>query len=124
MKLLMAALWEKIQFWKKSSSLVKYKEDIDFQFIPSDDEQITGIGILKGKYAGVLYHYGKARVIEEGEFARLFFDYTIEHTPNFTVHDLTSDEEFHTMIGDILTDILMKQSNETIRDHDIKEFDI
>jgi hypothetical protein len=124
MKLLMAALWEKIQFWKRKSSSVKYKEDIDFQFIPSDDEQITGIGILKGKYAGVLYHYGKARVIEEGEFARLFFDYTIEHTPTFSVHDLTNDQEFHTMIGDILTDILLTQSNETIRDNDIKEFDI
>jgi len=119
----MATLWEKIQFWKKSS-LVMYKEGIDYQFIPSDDEQITGIGILKGKYAGVLYHYGKARVIEEGEFARLFFDYTIEHTPTFSVHDLTTDQEFHTMIGDILTDILLTQSNETIRNDDIKEFDI
>ena len=120
----MATLWEKIQFWKKKSSLVMYKEDIDYQFIPSDDEQITGIGILKGKYAGVLYHYGKAKVIEEGEFARLYFDYTIEHTPTFSVHDLTNDQEFHTMIGDILTDILLKQSNETIRNHDPQEFDI
>jgi hypothetical protein len=119
----MAALWEKIQFWKKSSQ-VKYKEDIDFQFIPSDDKTITGIGILKGKYAGVLYHYGKAKVMEEGEFARLYFDYTIEFTPNFTVHDLTIDQEFHTMIGDILTDILLTQSNETTRNDDIKEFDI
>ena len=109
-------------FWKRKS--VSYKEGIDYHFIPSEDEQITGISILKGKYAGVLYHYGKAKVIEEGEFARLYFDYTIEHTPNFTVHDLTIDTEFHTMIGDILTDILMKQSNETIRNHDSQEFDI
>jgi hypothetical protein len=109
-------------FWKRKQ--VGYKEEVDYQFIPSDDEQITGIGILKGKYAGVLYHYGKARVVEEGEFARLYFDYTIEHTPNFTVHDLTIDQEFHTMIGDILTDILMKQSNETIINDDTKEFDI
>ena len=109
-------------FWKKKS--VKYKEEIDYQFIQSDDDQMTGIGILKGKYAGVLYRYGKARVIEEGEFARLYFDYTIEHTPTFSVHDLTIDQEFHTMIGDILTEILLTQSNETIRDHDTKEFDI
>ena len=120
----MEAFLDKIQFWKKKSTSVKYKEGIDYEFIPSDDEQITGVGILKGTYAGVLYHYGKARVVEEGEFARLFFDYTIEHTPNFTVHDLTIDEEFHTMIGDILTDILLKQSNETIRNHDTQEFDI
>jgi hypothetical protein len=37
---------------------------------------------------------------------------------------LTNDQEFHTMIGDILTDILLKQSNETIRNHDPQEFDI
>ena len=123
MKSLLAALWEKIQFWKKNSP-VKYKESVDYQFIPSDDEQITGIGILKGKYAGVLYHYGKAKVIEEGEFARLYFDYTIEHTPTFSVHDLTNDQEFHTMIGDILTDILLTQSNETIRNNHPQEFDI
>jgi hypothetical protein len=116
------AFLDKMTFWKRKQ--VGYKEEVDYQFIPSDDEQITGIGILKGKYAGVLYHYGKARVVEEGEFARLYFDYTIEHTPNFTVHDLTIDSEFHTMIGDILTDILMKQSNETIRNDDTKEFDI
>lgn len=109
-------------FWKRKQ--VGYKEGIDYEFIQSDDDQITGIGILKGEYAGVLYHYGKAKVIEEGEFARLYFDYTIEHTPNFTVHDLTIDKEFHTMIGDILTDILMKQSNETIRNHDSQEPDI
>ena len=120
----MVAFLDKIQFWKKKSMSAKYKENIDYQFIPSDDEQITGIGILKGKYAGVLYHYGKAKIMEEGEFARLYFDYTIEHTPTFSVYDLTIDQEFHTMIGDILTDILMKQSNETIRDNDIKEFDI
>ena len=101
-----------------------YKEGIDYQFLPSDDEQITGIGILKGKYAGVLYHYGKAKVIEEGEFARLYFDYTIEHSPNFTVHDLTIDQEFHTMIGDILTDILLKQSNEKIRNNNSQELNI
>ena len=103
---------------------MKPEIDIDYTIVDSDDGKKTGIGILKGKYAGVLYRYGKARVIEEGEFARLYFDYTIEHTPTFSVHDLTIDQEFHTMIGDILTEILLTQSNETIRDHDTKEFDI
>ena len=103
---------------------MKYKIDEDFQFLPSEDDKITGIGILKGKYAGVLYHYGKAKVVEEGEFARLTFDYTIIHTPNFTVHELQTDEEFHTMIGDILTLILMESDNETIRNNHLEEPDI
>ncbi len=122
MKSRIVAFLDKMTFWKRKQ--VGYKEGIDYQFIPSDDEQITAVGILKGKYAGVLYHYGKAKVIEEGEFARLYFDYTIEHSPNFTIHDLTIDQEFHTMIGDILTDILLKQSNEKIRNNNSQEFDI
>ena len=121
MKSLIAALWDKIPFMKKKP---KYQINEDFQFLPSDDDKITGIGILKGKYAGVLYHYGKARVIEEGDFARLTFDYTVIHTPTFTVHELQTDEEFHTMIGDILTEILMEQSDEKTRNNNFEELDI
>ena len=102
---------------------LKYQINKDFQFLPSDDNKITGIGILKGKYAGVLYHYGKARVIEEGDFARLTFDYTIIHTPTFSVHELQTDEEFHTMIGDILTEILMEKTDEETRNHNFEEPD-
>ena len=103
---------------------MKYQVDEDFQLVQSDDGKITGIGILKGKYAGVLYHYGKAKITEEGDFARMTFDYTIVHTPNFTVHELQTDEEFHTMIGDILTEILMEQANEKTRNNYSEELDI
>ena len=120
MKSLIAALWDKMSFRKKK---LKYQINEDFQFLPSDDNKITGIGILKGKYAGVLYHYGKARVIEEGDFARLTFDYTIIHTPTFSVHELQTDEEFHTMIGDILTEILMEKTDEETRNHNFEEPD-
>ncbi len=102
---------------------MKYQRNLDFQFLPSDDDKITGIGILRGKYAGVLYHYGQAKVLEEGEFARLTFSYTIIHTPNFTVHELQNDSEFHTMIGDILTEILTEQVNEETRNHNSEESD-
>ena len=56
MKSLIAALWDKITFWKKKQ--MRYQVDDHFQLVQSDDGKITGIGILKGKYAGVLYHYG------------------------------------------------------------------
>jgi hypothetical protein len=103
---------------------MKYQLNEDYQYLQSDDEKITGIGILKGKYAGVLYHYGKANLIEEGEFARLTFSYTIVHTPNFTIHELQTDEEFHKMIGDILTQILLEKTNEETRNNDSEELDI
>jgi hypothetical protein len=39
---------------------------------------------------------------------------------------LTQDEEFHTFIGDILTDILLNEesANEKIGNYDPEEFDI
>ena len=103
---------------------MKYQVDEDFQLVQSDDGKITGIGILKGKYAGVLYHYGRAKIVEEGEVARMVFDYTLINTGSFTLHELQTDEEFHTMIGDILTLILMESDNEKTRNNDFEELDI
>ena len=103
---------------------MKYQVDEDFQLVQSDDGKITGIGILKGKYAGVLYHYGRAKIVEEGEVARMVFDYTLINTGSFTLHELQTDEEFHTMIGDILTLILMESDNEKTRNNYSEELDI
>lgn len=116
----MAALWDKIVFWKKKMP----KHNVDYVLIDSDEGDITGVGIKKGKFAGVLYHYGKARINEEGELARLQFSYTIVSSPTIPIDDLIIDEEFHNFIGDILTDILMSQQNhyEEIRNDDPKEF--
>ena len=100
------------------------KHNIDYVLIDSDDRKITGIGVKTGKYAGVLYHYGKAQVKEEGEFARLQFSYTVVSSPTIPIDDLMTDEEFHKLIGDILTDILMSHENryEEIRNDDSEEF--
>ena len=121
MKSLIAALWDKILFWKKQKMP---KHNVDYVLIDSDEGDITGVGIKTGKFAGVLYHYGKARINEEGELARLQFSYTIVSSPTIPIDDLIIDEEFHNFIGDILTDILMSQQNhyEEIRNNDPKEF--
>ena len=110
----METLWEKIQFWK--SKPVKLKRGVDYEFVDSDDNTVTGIGILRGKYAGVLYHYGKAGIVEEGELARLRFGYTIVDSGEHNIDDLTNDPELHTIMGDLLTEILLdKTQNETTR---------
>ena len=97
----------------------------DYKLIESDDGKVTGVGILKGVYAGVLYHYGKAQIREEEDHAKVVFDYTIVNPGNHDFDDLTKDTEFHTIIGDILTEILLsKAEHEKIRNDDIKEFDI
>ena len=47
----MAALWEKIQFWKPK--MKKLEEDKDFKFVDFEDSDITGIGILAGKFKNI-----------------------------------------------------------------------
>ena len=107
----------------------KYKEDIDYKFVDIDndmlEEKMTAIGLLIPEYQGVLYHYHKAKVVEEGEVARLQFGYTILESGEHDIDTLTKDEKLHTIMGDILTDILLnkKQINEQTRTDDSEEFD-
>ena len=119
MKSLMEALWNK--FTKKKQKMLKEGED--YTFVNSDDGNVTGVYMLKGNYEGVLYHYHKARIVEEGELARLQFGYTIidpgKHDPDV----LNQDEEFSTIMGDILTTILSaKAENEKTGNDDTQEF--
>jgi hypothetical protein len=100
------------------------KEDVDYHFFDFKDSDITGIELLMKEYKGVIYHYQKARVLEEGEFARLQFGYTIVHPGEHDINDLTNDENLHTIMGDILTTILATQANEQIRTDDNQKLDL
>jgi hypothetical protein len=103
----------------------KYKEDIDYKFVDFEDSDLTGIGLLTGNYKGVLYHYQKARVVQEGELAKLQFGFTIVHPGEHVIDDLTKDEELHTIMGDILTELIMTNKyNEQTRTDDSQEPDI
>lgn len=106
----METLWEKLQFWKKKPKMPL--EGKHFKFIDFIDSEITGIQILEGEYASVVYHYGKVRVVPQGEMGVLQFGYTIVNPGKHDIDDLTKDENFSTMMGDILTSILTKQNNE------------
>lgn len=120
----MEALWDKIQFWKKKQKMLE--EGKDFAFIEFKDTEITGIQILSGEYEGVVYHYEKARVKEEGELARLQFGYTIVHSGKHDIDALQNDENFVTIMGDILTQILLSKAkaDEQARTDNSEEFDI
>jgi hypothetical protein len=100
------------------------KEAVDYHFFDFKDSDISGIELLMKEYRGVIYHYQKARVLEEGEFARLQFGYTIVHPGEHDIDDLTKDENLHTIMGDILTTILANQANEQTRTDNNQEFDI
>jgi hypothetical protein len=117
----MEALWEKLLFWKRKKMP---KEGKDFRFVDFKNSEITGIQILQGKYAGVVYHYGGVRVKEQGELATLQFGYTLVVPGEHDIDVLQNDEELHTMMGDILTEILTKQDNEQIRKNNTEEPDL
>ena len=105
---------------------MKPQYNTDYVFLDSDDNKRTGVGIKRGKFSGVLYHYGKAKIQEDEGFAKMTFSYTVVQSPKIPIHELMEDKEFHDFIGEILTDILISQAeaNEKARDNDSEEFDI
>lgn len=118
MGLVMEILWESLKFWKKK----KPKQGRDYNFYNFPDSDLTGIELLKGKYRKVVFFYKQAKVYEEGEFARLNFSYEIVHSGNHSEEDLKTDQEFVTIMGDILTDLMDK--NEEIRTNDTEKLDL
>lgn len=105
MKSLMETLWAKLAFWKTKP----LKEGVDFVFHDFEDSDLTGIVILKGDYAGVVYYYTNANIAEEGMIARLKFGYQIVNSNEYGRDYLEKDEKFVTMIGDILTQIILTE---------------
>ena len=119
----METLWEKLLFWKQKKPKM-LKEGTDYQFFNLNDGEMTGIALMIKGYEDVIYHYHRAKIVEEGELARLQFGYTIVHPGNHNIDDLTNDEQLHTIMGDILTNILTAQSNEQIRTDYSKELNL
>jgi hypothetical protein len=99
-------------------------EGKDYRFFDFNNSDMTGIELLMDEYKGVVYHYHKARVVEEEGFARLQFGYTIVHPGEHDIDELTKNDNLHTIMGDVLTTILETQANEQIRTDHHKELDL
>jgi hypothetical protein len=107
------------------------KREIDYTFTEVDGfEKVTCVKILKGKYEGVVYHYGKVMVDEETEQPTLKFDYYVQHSGSFELEKLHKDKKFSTLMGDILVsifdeNIIMKENeNESFGNDNTEEFDL
>jgi hypothetical protein len=113
----MATLWEKLQFWKKQKP--KYK----FQYREGDT---TWVEITSGAYTGVIFSYGMVKFVPETIVAKLEFTYNILHPGKHDIDLLQNDEKFVTIMGDILTQILMNKAkaDEQIRTGNSEEFDL
>ena len=117
------ALWEKMKNWNQPKMP---KEDVDYSFINFEDTDLTGIALLKEPFEGVIYHYGRARVVEQGALAKLEFGYTIVSPGKHDPDELQNNEEFHKIMGDVLTQILEEKAtqDESFRNHDFEESDL
>jgi len=117
----MAAFWKKIQFWEKPMTMTENK---DFRFVDFKNSEITGVEILSPDYRGVVYHYNKVRVDDSGQAPRLQFGYTIVHPGEHDIDDLTSDEVFSILMGNILSHILLAKVQDETRNNDSEKLSL
>lgn len=107
MKSLLATLWAKIIRKLKPK---KFELGKDFQFYNFPDTNLTGIIIRTGDYTSVLYYYTYAGINEEGLGATLKFGYQIVNPGDYTRAYLEQDEKFVTLMGDILTELILTET--------------
>ena len=86
-----------------------------YTFVSQKDEDFASIVIKDGKFKDVIYNYGKVSIPEEDNLNEdgtlpFRFEYTI--IDNVGIPRDNFDEEFFTLIGDILVDIIHEQSEE------------
>ena len=82
-------------------------------FVSRKDEDFASIMIKDGKFKDVIYNYGKVSIPEEDNLNEdgtlpFSFEYTI--IDNVGIPRENFGEDFFTLIGDILVDIINEQS--------------
>ena len=86
-----------------------------YMFVSREDDDFSSIMIKDGKFKDVIYNYGKVSIPEEdnlNEDGTLPFRFEYNIIDNVGVPREEFDEEFFTLIGDILVDIIHEQSEE------------
>lgn len=113
----MENFWRMITFWKKPKK-------IEYRLIPSPIEcdDSTWVEIASGDYTGVTFCYGTIKLNQDSYIPQLSFDYVLHALGNHSVEQLTGNEEFITIMGDILTEIIIE--NEPSRTNNSEESDL
>ena len=86
-----------------------------YMFVSQENEDFASIMIKDGKFKDVIYNYGKVSIPEEdnlNEDGTLPFRFEYNIIDNVGISREEFDEEFFTLIGDILVDIIKEQSEE------------
>ena len=111
-----------IKFQPKLLKKKKFEENIDYEFLFLPDEESTAIELIRGSFTGVIFQYFNVKFSEEGELARLKFQYDIIDPGTFDMDDLKNSQEFVTILGDLLTELII--DNEQTRTDNPKELDL
>ena len=80
-----------------------------YVFVESTSQDQTCIGIKDGKFAGVVYKYGKVSVGEERKDGQMPFKFEFDIIDNNAIPKEKFDEEWSKLIGDILVNIMDKE---------------
>ncbi len=88
-------------------------------------DENTYFTILSGKYQNVTVTYSQTQFFEDEGFARLKFNYHIVESSIYTEELLTNDQEFVTILGDVLQDYILIEAKklETTRKRHSEELD-
>ena len=92
--------------------MAKYKED--YTFVTYKEENQVCVGVVGGKYDGVVYKYGKVTVPdvnEENEKGNLPFQFEYDIVDSNGLPRSLFEIDFNERIGDILVDIITNESN-------------
>ena len=83
-----------------------------FAYVTTKEQDQTLIGIKEGKFAGVVYKYGKVSFAEkEDENGNLPMRFQYDIVDNNEIPREQFGEDFFTLIGDILVEVIEEQAN-------------
>ena len=89
------------------------KHQEDYVFVEKPGEDFTGLKLISGPFASIVYHYGKVGFSPESEAIDgalpMVFDYTVMENK---IEAATDSQEFINHIGDILVVLLDEQVKE------------
>ena len=91
-----------------------------YTFVSKVDDEWASVCIKGGKFDGVIYKYGKVSIPEEenkNEDGTLSFQFEYDIIDNVGISREDFDEEFFTLNGDILVDIIDEQIEEDNFEH-------
>ena len=86
-----------------------------YTFVSKADDKWASVCIMGGKFDGVIYKYGKVSMPEEenkNEEGTLPFQFEYDIVDNVGISREDFNEDFFTLIGDILVDIIDEQIKE------------